>query len=841
MIFDIDIKNEKNADIYYVRPKLDNILQYIMTSKYLPLVHRYTSFIKKLYPKYYDYIKSHNPPIVMYSNISPFFIISYILLQSYDKTIRYDKTYIAASNTGSLEAVLYQNVNKKCNIIQVFPKDCNVQEKRNDMYNDVKKLKDVYGNIFHVDQPETKISEGDYSLFIYIFFGFEGCKGIQSNEYQHFFYTCMALNKLENGGTYIFKYHYYSQTYMKQILFILGNLFETIEIKDINISSLPEIYVSCFNYKKISSDNNKKLLEILNKWEKLNPNDALDLNYSDKKLSEKYDIIDEFNPKIHYDTFVTNIIKTKSNYPEHANNAFNKLFRKLDKYYIKITQPEYRKFTDADLIQNFKETYNNKLNASLKLLKKYNIPPKPKYELDIVEYKEKVLFESITLPRTIIVQVMDYDKICESDIQKIRKKYEISNKEKDSPIQINLGTKEIDVKPTERYAVISKDSICKDIKFKLKPQDYNYNKNLFSFGKYAFDKYKHQLNLYKLNIDALGPKKWSRIASQIDVSQAIINTVQNEYGIIITRGFVKMFELCTEFNLVNTNQDIIKSFHTCEAPGHFINATNHYIKSKNPKAKLDWYGNSLNPFTEAGRLRHALGDHYGYLKKYKDRWLFGKDNSGDITNKENILEFKKKLGQSMDLFTSDCGISTESKEEYFNQEINTSKLHFCQCFIALLTLKLGGNAVFKTFIPFSEISTFSIIFLIMKHFESFYIIKQQTSSPENSEVYFIAKNKTQHLSEDMEKYLFSCLDNYNPKLSLFPREVYSDYFLLQMEKICSKFAGKQIRYLVRTFYFVDAADQLADYDHILNNAKLAYARNWIENLHFIPIDKKLQL
>ena len=546
-----------------------------------------------------------------------------------------------------------------------------------------------------------------------------------------------------------------------------------------------------------------------------------------------------FDKNTQYDDFVTNIIKIKSEYPKEAESAFDKLFKKLDKYYNKLKEPENKKFTDDDLIKNFKETYNNKLNASLKILKKYDIPPKPKYEIDIVKYGEKVMFETITLPRTTIVQVMDYDKICESDIKKITKKYQISNKEKDNPFQINLGNKELNVKPVERFAVINK-SICQDINFKFKPESYNYKKNLFSLDEYAFEKYKHQLNLYKLNIDALGPRKWSYISSKIDVSQAIINTIHNEYNLVVTRGFVKMYELCVEFNLIDLNKENIKSFHTCEAPGHFINAINHYIKSNKPKTKYEWYANSLNP-NYGTKSKDAIGDHYGYLKKYKDNWLFGKDNTGDITNKDNILEFKKKINYGADLFTSDCGIGTKTKEEYFNQEINTSKLHFSQCLIALLTLKIGGNAVFKTFIPFSELSTFSIIFLIMKHFENFYIIKQQTSSPENSEVYIIAKNKTQHLSESMEKYLFDCLDNYDHKLSLFPKEVYSDYFMLQMEKICSKFTGKQVRYLLRTFYFMDAEDQLELYEHILNNAKLGYAKNWIENLNFKVIDKSLQL
>ena len=203
MSFDIDIKYEKNADIFYKKPTQNYIMQYTMTNKYLPLIHRYTGYIKKLYPKYYEFLKNNNPSIILYNNVSPFFLISHIVLQRHNNKLKFDKVYLATSNTGMLEAILYQNVGIKNDIRQIFLYDCNTDQLRKEMYDDITNLRRIYGPIFNNENAtkdfnsETinKISKqhNNLDLFIYTFFNFEGCKGIYVNEYQHFYYTLVAL------------------------------------------------------------------------------------------------------------------------------------------------------------------------------------------------------------------------------------------------------------------------------------------------------------------------------------------------------------------------------------------------------------------------------------------------------------------------------------------------------------------------------------------------------------------------------------------------------------------------------------------------------------------------
>ena len=58
---------------------------------------------------------------------------------------------------------------------------------------------------------------------------------------------------------------------MRQILFILGNVFGFIDLINVNFAKFPELYIYCINYKKISKDHNEKLLDIFSEWTKLNP------------------------------------------------------------------------------------------------------------------------------------------------------------------------------------------------------------------------------------------------------------------------------------------------------------------------------------------------------------------------------------------------------------------------------------------------------------------------------------------------------------------------------------------------------------------------------------------
>lgn len=783
------------------------------------LLNNYYSQYLTQYPKFLKLLQSHQN-ISLYTPISNLFY-TYLNFNN----INCKKCLFIGTNTIMAEMILFHNTNKDVDTNFLFLINEITSEEKEFNTNVINKLKYIYtaSNIHYeekyndekfYDKYILENNTKDYDLMCY--------SNTHSSELEDFYFMTYILKNLTNDGTYIFTYNLFSENYIYQKLYILAKYFDNIELKK-SIMIAGEFHIVCKNLKYNLTNNDEIVfMNIITQWKQINTET------------------------------VVNIIDVGKDYPQNIKKIYDSLFKSLNKRAKKIKQYNEKiklysnEITDDSLVLKFKESFNNILDKAIRLLERYNMPINPKYENKLINYKHSTLFETITMPSVIMIQIFDYDTICNQNIKYITQKHNSNSNNDNKPLQLSFDGKIIKTKQTERMAaVLSSENNCENncIEFKFVTSEYNYGEYSYDLSDYSFEKLKNLLNLYKINIDATNPKKWSKVAAQICISQGIIVYVKNKFDVNISRGFVKMYEMCVEFDLINLKENKIMSFHACEAPGHFINAINQYIKSNNDKIKFDWYGNSLNPFNKEETKKvseYFLADYYGYMEKYSDRWLYGADKTGDITNVDNIKYFKKFFNHGVDIFTSDCGISTSTKKEFFNQELDNSKLFLSQVLVSLSVLKIGGNAVYKIFIPFSESSTMSIIFLVIKFFKFVYFSKPVTSTPENSEIYLIAKNKLAHMDNNLEEYLFSCLRKYDPMMGLFPFEYVRGNFLLQMEKITKKFVKKQIKYLVRTFYYMTDVNLLKD-KNIINMAKLAHAQNWCDNVRFKKINRKLYL
>jgi hypothetical protein len=250
----------------------------------------------------------------------------------------------------------------------------------------------------------------------------------------------------------------------------------------------------------------------------------------------------------------------------------------------------------------------------------------------------------------------------------------------------------------------------------------------------------------------------------------------------ISNGFVKLWEVYHTFNLL-PKKGVIRTFHFAEAPGQFILATQRFLEKRTPGKNTHlWKANSLNP----KHNKSVFGDIYGLIKDNQNNWLWGDDNTGDITKSKNILWFKKELSkwtknQPIDCLTGDGGISSSSNI------ILMQKLDYAQMCIVATCCSPGKNCVVKIFLPFirtAEQATtstplyISILYLYKLMFRELHLFKPYSSDPTSGEFYIIGKGFMGVDFKYIEK-LMNILDNFKENHVIFGKSDIPDYFKKQ--------------------------------------------------------------
>jgi len=329
-----------------------------------------------------------------------------------------------------------------------------------------------------------------------------------------------------------------------------------------------------------------------------------------------------------------------------------------------------------------------------------------------------------------------------------------------------------------------------------------YKKSSYVYVK--FNKLKRRLNVYKRLLDPLDQKKLRYVLRKMDIYNPLKNILREKHGIKhATNAWLKMYEIASKFDIIRDKKKI-NSFHICEMPGGFILGIDHYIKKKLPKSEFNWKSQSLNPYNDHGMDR--LDDQFKLVKEYKNRWFFGKDNTGNIMNPENIKWYKDNI-KNIDFVTGDCGIHIEGRG-YAEQEIYESKLMFSQVLMMLHVLPKNKNFVIKTFLPFTESSTISWIYLLSCLFETTFLTKPLTSRSVNSEVYIIGY-KFKGITDKELKYLRDILKDYSHKFGVFGHNEIPQEFLDTLYEASEYFINQQIQSLKEVIYFYNNEEEIA--------------------------------
>jgi 23S rRNA U2552 (ribose-2'-O)-methylase RlmE/FtsJ len=296
----------------------------------------------------------------------------------------------------------------------------------------------------------------------------------------------------------------------------------------------------------------------------------------------------------------------------------------------------------------------------------------------------------------------------------------------------------------------SNDSdVINDLSTKLKTEDnpeipqeiYGYNK---------------KLNVCRNNIDNINSENWKKVRWYI-----------NEYDFqvkdpIINRAFYKYWEIINEFEIFedyNENEIIL---HCAEAPGGFIQGTNIYlqidriiqplqidkpdvdeegftiVKSKRKTNKYDnyrIYTISLNKDLPQYKNYNLPSYNKNILNKYLCI-TYGKDNTGDINNLQNIDNIKNIIKKNFYLVTADGGF--DEGNDFNHKEQLHYHLILNEIYSAISMQQTNGHFILKVFDILTETSI-NLLYLLFQCYQEVYVYKPKTSRPTNSEKYIICK------------------------------------------------------------------------------------------------------
>lgn len=268
--------------------------------------------------------------------------------------------------------------------------------------------------------------------------------------------------------------------------------------------------------------------------------------------------------------------------------------------------------------------------------------------------------------------------------------------------------------------------------------------------------YNDKLNICRNKIDNIDGDSWKNVRWYINVYDFQVKDP------IINRAFYKYWEIINEFEIFEDYDEAQLILHCAEAPGGFIQGTNIYlqidrlssviVKKRKPevddegfttvvtkrcKHKTDYkiWTISLNKDLPQYRNYNLPSYNKNIINKYLCV-SYGKDNTGDINNLENINHIKNTAEKQFYLVTADGGF--DEGTDFNHKEQLHYNLILSEIFAAISVQKENGHFILKVFDILTETSI-HLLYLLFKCYKEVYVYKPKTSRPTNSEKYIICK------------------------------------------------------------------------------------------------------
>jgi 23S rRNA U2552 (ribose-2'-O)-methylase RlmE/FtsJ len=369
------------------------------------------------------------------------------------------------------------------------------------------------------------------------------------------------------------------------------------------------------------------------------------------------------------------------------------------------------------------------------------------------------------------------------------------------------------------------DKILSSMRFKTK----EHNEPEVPNELYGFN---DNLNFHRNKIDKINTDIWKKVRWYINDYDFLVKDP------IINRAFYKYWEIINVFNVFDKYSDTDTIFHCAEAPGGFIQGSNIYLqldnykpveheerlidddgfmKVKKKKRKNDKqykiYTISLNKDLPQYRLYNLPS----YNKRVINKNIcvtYGRDNTGDINNLENIDYINKYIGDNGSfLVTADGGF--DEGTDFNNKEQLHYYLILNEIYSALCLQKLGGTLILKVFDIFTSTSI-NLLYLLNLVYEEIYIYKPKTSRPTNSEKYIICKNMKLYDKKNVLTNLRKLSENFKLQKNKYTSFTLFDSipqeFIDNIRHMNTSLLNKQCEYLQKAIDLCDNKEFINNYE-----------------------------
>ncbi len=354
-----------------------------------------------------------------------------------------------------------------------------------------------------------------------------------------------------------------------------------------------------------------------------------------------------------------------------------------------------------------------------------------------------------------------------------------------------------------------------------------------------------KLNKYKNMIDAINNIKiWDfckKLSNEYELLHHCIKHKNTNLGIAnydpISRSFFKMWEICHDCKIIDTNSERLVYGALAEGPGGFIECFNFYRRrfcKFIPSDKINCitlkpYNNEIPGWKKSQRIFRECNEC---------NISYGLDDSGDLYSLENIKHFASLFTEKAHIVTADGGF--DFSNDYSNQEIMAFRLIFCEVVTGLSILRQGGNMIIKIFDLFSEASI-DLLYLLATYFEKIQIIKPFTSRSANSEKYIVCCNFMGINQTNLSK-LYEIVDELNiiSQQNKYVKRIISNTipadFIKVIESMNIYFISKQIGSLIKGISFVKEKLNNEDINEIKQQQTI-YSLSWCRKYNF-PINNR---